>query len=167
MEGSSQDYICKSDFLKNVLSCLPNRQWIHQQALMDGGADDNLSFLEHSGQTKCTSMGTSSSCMLWKCLWCWKTFMASLSPKRRCRVVFVFQAPLRACGERLNCLLPPMSCVLVKEPQLPLGKWAFSMSQQKIQQGCLGATTGMAFFWHDDFISQPVHLVEEKVLLNI
>lgn len=49
MEGSSQDYICKSDFLKNVVSCLPNRQWIHQQALMDGGADDNLSFLEHSG----------------------------------------------------------------------------------------------------------------------
>ena len=57
MEGSSQDYICKSDFLKKVVSCLPNRQWVHQQALMDGGADDNLSFLEHSGANQMHSCG--------------------------------------------------------------------------------------------------------------
>lgn len=82
MEGSSQDYFCRSDFSEKK-QCLVNQadnEWVCPDwwwgvvVLMITCHSWNI-----LRQTRCTPVGITSSCMLQKCLWCWKASKAPLS----------------------------------------------------------------------------------------
>ena len=161
MEGSCQDYFCKSDFLKKKKkksSVLLTKQTMSLPWLMGGrgGADDNLSLLEHSEANQMHSCGYYLKLHIANMLVMLENFLGSS----------LSQAQIQGClciSGTIMCVWGEveLSFVLVKELQLSLGKFAFCVPTEKTA-GCPGGTTGMTFFWHDGYISQPVHLVEEN-----
>lgn len=120
------------------------------------GADDNLSLLEHSEANQMHSCGYYLKLHVTKVLVMLENFQGSFLHKHRHRLSLHFRYHDVCVGR--GWIVP---CHPWQRTTAFLGKFAFYVPTER-QQGCPEGPTGMTFFWHDGYISQPVHLVEEN-----
>lgn len=156
--GASQDYVHKNDFLKKALSCLPNMQWLYQQALINGDTHDALSLLEHSGANQRHSYRSFPQAAGYEDAYAvenhsWLHSVRSIGVGCLCDSGAITQT-----RGSLNSPLSTMSCELVKEPQLSLEKWVFCVPKENTEGWCWGPTGW--HFWGWWFLFSTYNIVE-------